>query len=536
MTMGTIFSRTFVRTLAFVCVSLWVCPAPALAQDEVYRKGLEALDKKRWPEAAAAMRTAIEQNKNEANKKIKVGGVGPFGGTEYPYLPYYFLGEALMGQKNCVEAVVAFGESERQGVVDGQRLMTLHQQLQACAAEGVLAPSAYDPLYQRTNQKYTEATALYRRIQTLVAANKALAGASGDDALERAHKELDASYKSLTDGTHSRKQTDFSESAAAADRSTAILRRLESTIGAAVDTQTATQRQMQELDQAIAAAERIDKDIDDSGLPLTTALANSRKNARAELAHAREGQTAGQRAPAAASLKESIDHAHSASTILTDLFSQAKQLAQGVLDQKRADAVRSATVAVGAIDDAFASFDRRVGLETTPPPAQIAAERDTLRKDADGLKRQFARASKSGDVAGLTQTAQQALEIKAKLEALVQSLPPLSLRARGIPAGLEEGARLFLRGEYEPALSAMDGQDPAVSETPPMRLQLHLFRAAAQYALYVRSGETKKDLLAQAVANIEECKKLDAAFVPDARSFAPRFVQFYQQGQQAPGK
>jgi hypothetical protein len=68
-----------------------------------------------------------------------------------------------------------------------------------------------------------------------------------------------------------------------------------------------------------------------------------------------------------------------------------------------------------------------------------------------------------------------------------------------------------------------------------MEMHLRLFRAAARYALYVRSGETNGALLEQVLSDIERCRQIDAGFMPDTRAFAPRFVQLYQRGRPAAG-
>ena len=512
----------------------FVCPPTAMAQDDAYKRGLEALDKKRWAEAADQMQRAIDTDRNEtARRKFRIGGFGPFGGTEFPYLPHYFLGEALIAQNNCAGAVVAYAESERQAVVDGQRLVALREQYQTCAAAGVLAPSAYEPLYRRTSQRYADAMALFKRVSALMATNKGIT-ASGDEAIERARAALDASYKSLNDGTRSRRQADFAAASAAADRGTDILTRLETAVGAAVETRSTAQRQLLELEGIIASADRLDADIDQAGVSLTAPLVTARRNGRSELSRARDGHAAAQQSLNAATLKEALAHARAASTILTDLLTEARRVAQGAADQKRTEAIRAADGALKLAEAAFTSLERRVALETTPEA--IATERTRLRQDADGLTRRFARAAKAGDLGVLTQTTQQALDVRTRLDALMQSLPPLSLRARGIPQGLEDGARLYLRGEYQQALAALDTvASPTDPQTPVMEMHLRLFRAAARYALYVRSGETNGELLEQAMSDIERCRQIDSGFVPDTRAFAPRFVELYQRGRPAAG-
>src|SRR5688500_11671900 len=234
--MTGVMPRRILTVVLVIGLAALAWPPTAAAQDDAYKRGLDALDKKRWAEAAAQMQRAIDADKNETVKrKFRIGGFGPFGGTEFPYLPHYFLGEALIAQNNCAGAVVAYAESERQGVVDAQRLIALREQYQTCAAAGVLAPAAYEPLYRRTSQRYTEAMALFKRVSTLVATNTGIT-ASSDEAIERARAALDASYKSLNEGTRSRRQADFAAASAAADRGTEILARVETAIGAALET------------------------------------------------------------------------------------------------------------------------------------------------------------------------------------------------------------------------------------------------------------------------------------------------------------
>jgi hypothetical protein len=62
----------------------------------------------------------------------------------------------------------------------------------------------------------------------------------------------------------------------------------------------------------------------------------------------------------------------------------------------------------------------------------------------------------------------------------------------------------------------------------PLQLHVHLFRAAALYHLFVRSGEKDETLRTQALSEIDTCKRISPGFVPDTRVFAPRFLAFFQ--------
>lgn len=111
------------------------------------------------------------------------------------------------------------------------------------------------------------------------------------------------------------------------------------------------------------------------------------------------------------------------------------------------------------------------------------------------------------------------------------SFGPVTLRDRGVHAAVEDGARLFFDGEYLQVLSALDASD---LEDAPFQLHVHLFRAAAVYHLFVRSGEKDRALRTRAVAEVEACERLNAAFTPDPRAFAPRFLELFQNAA-APG-
>jgi hypothetical protein len=114
------------------------------------------------------------------------------------------------------------------------------------------------------------------------------------------------------------------------------------------------------------------------------------------------------------------------------------------------------------------------------------------------------------------------------LDALIKAFGPLSLRDRGINASLEEGAKSYLDGDYQKALTTLE---PLVAQSDvPLRVHVHLFRAAALYALFVRSGESNQQLRTQALAEIARSKQLNSSLQPDARVFPPRFLSLYQTG------
>jgi len=88
---------------------LILCPALASAQDEAFKRGIQARGDKKWAEAERQMRSAIQSNGQESNRKVRLNIVASvFGAGSIEYLPHYFLGEALYNQKDCAGAVAAW--------------------------------------------------------------------------------------------------------------------------------------------------------------------------------------------------------------------------------------------------------------------------------------------------------------------------------------------------------------------------------------------------------------------------------------------
>jgi len=509
--------RGVAATLGVICCLSGLTVRIHAQADEVYKKGLEAFREGKWADTAKAMQSAIASEKAEsATTKVRIGGVGlgrvRVNTTEYPYLPHYFLGEALMGQKNCVGAIMAFAESERQGVVTGENLANIQTHYKTCLAEGVLPPVEFKRESERATRRYNEVSAQYKRVATSPSVN------ANDEALGNARKNLEAAHKSLDQAGVSRRQADFTEVSAASDRSAEFLKRLESTIRVADETTKAQRQRLAEFNQLVDDAGRAYQAIDPVGV--TPAIAATRNKAFSEVTQASESMN-GSQLPTLVKIGEATELVRSATNVLIEVSTQARKIA----DQKRTEAYRSATGALSMVEKSLAMLQSRMAKEANPIAPEISSEHDKLQTEFGSLKRRLDRAAKAGDIAGMTQTAQQGLSAKGRVEAVTLSFGPLTLRDRGLPEALEEGADLFFRGEYKQALSKLDAAGNAPDA--PLQLHVHLFKAAAQYALYVRGGETDKAMLDQVRAEIARSKQIDSGFKPDARAFAPRFLALF---------
>jgi hypothetical protein len=206
-------------------------------------------------------------------------------------------------------------------------------------------------------------------------------------------------------------------------------------------------------------------------------------------------------------------------------LNETTNLARGALERNLADAGAAASEALSFLDSSLATLGTLFQDKPAMVTPEVQSQRDALDKRVTTIRRRIEAAQKSQNAGGLKDAARLAGEARAELEKLVTSFGPLSLRNRGVQAALEDGARQFFSGEYRQALATLDAD--SLTDAP-LQLQVHLFRAAASYYLFVHSGEKDQALLKRARDEAGACKRLNSQFTPDSRAFAPRFLAFYQ--------
>jgi hypothetical protein len=510
--------------LAVVC--LGALPSRAAAQDDAFRQGLQARGDKKWADVVRHMQNALKADAQESTRKV--GSRLGVGGTEY--LPHYFLGEAYYNQQDCGGAITEWLISEQQGAVKSkpEYLGLIRAGSQSCAAKGVLLSADYNPLYQSTRQVYTDAAALSKRITDLGATHRDLWKPDVDDQFGRARKELESSLNRLNAGQRSRLANDFNEAKAASDRATAILRTLETSLNAGVEALNTVQRQSQEIEQVLATADTADQTLETIKASLNEQMQATRKTGKQQIAQARDRLAAGQKTQNATTLGEALKYAQSGSTALTQLLDQVQKMARGAFEQQFGDAVRTADEAFARVSAAMSMLDRRIAQQPDVASPKLQADRAALVKQVDALRRRFERARSGENLASLTETTKLALEAQNGLTGLIKSFGPISLRDRGVDASLEEGVRLYLSGEYQQALTTLESLTGQTDV--PLQVHVHVFRAAALYALWVRSGESDAHLHTKALAEIARTKQLNSSFQPSARAFSPRFLTLYRTG------
>ena len=512
--------------LAVAC--LFAVPSWATAQqDDAFKQGLTARGDKKWPDVVRHMQNALKSDDKESTRKVRHGVLG-VQSTEY--MPYYFMGEAFFNMKDCGGAVTAWSLSEQQGAIKSNRdfVGTMQKGLKDCAARGVLLAAEYAPLYNSTRQAYTDASALAKKVSDLGTTHRDLWRAEAGDQYERANKELSTSLARLTAGQRTRLASDFNESKQATDRAVAILRPLEVSLNSAVEAVSSVARLSKEVEEAINGAEDANNAIEALKSSLTDPMQNARKSGREQLTQARERLAVGQKTQNPAAVGEALKYAQTASTSFTQVLEQLKKVERAAFEVRLGDSIRAVDEAFSRVSAASTALDRRSAQKPELVQAEMTNERAALDKKVDALRRRFERARKTEDLSSLAETARLALEAQAALDRLIQSFGPLTLRDRGVHEALEQGARLYLSGEYQQSVTALE---PVVGlPDVPLRIHAHVFRAASLYALFVRSGESKQELRTQALAEIAQSKQLNSSFQPSARVFGPRFLSLYQSG------
>ena len=500
-------------------------PATASAQkeDDAFRRGLSARSDEKWKEAAQAMSQAIQINRMESTRRIQ-GGLRIFGrGTEY--LPYYFLGEALKNSGDCIGAVTAFETSAEQKVITGvpEYANLLQAGLKECASKGVLLRADYNNQIAASDQNYNETLTLFQRVSSARESNQELWRPEDQAEFERARADMTLAQKTLLKARQSRMVVDFAESRTLSVRAREVLRPLETRLNAAIGTQRLIAQQVAETQQVLAGIETTNSAIDAIKITLPATLVTQREAAPTLAGRARERLVQAEKAPNATAVGEALRLSHEASDAYTKVLDQVKKLDRADFELRFQQAVAGATEQLSFVGNSLASLERLVAEKPETMTPDIASRRDALVKEHGTLQRRFDNARRSENMTGVQDAMKLAVDARSRLDELIKLI---GFIVDPVPAALKQGAGHYLAGQYQEALSALE---PLVAQTDvPLRIHVHVFRAASLYALYVRSGETNQTLRNDALAAVQRCKEIDPAFQPDARAFSPRFVAFFQ--------
>ena len=123
------------RSLGLAALLLVAGQAHADYKDS-YRKGIEALDRKRWDDVVRHMREAVAGNPTEG-ERLKLYGL-----RFEVYLPHFYLGAAYLNQGHCDLAVKEFETSRSQGAIRSHpKYAELLDGLKSCEGQVARVPS-----------------------------------------------------------------------------------------------------------------------------------------------------------------------------------------------------------------------------------------------------------------------------------------------------------------------------------------------------------------------------------------------------------
>ncbi len=517
-------SRARAAALALMAGALLTVGAPAQAQrnEEAFKDGLKARSEKQWAQVVAHMRRALLTDNNESTQKL--GGRLGFGGTEY--LPHFFLGEAYFSQGNCAAAIQAWSESERQGVIRTRAdfYTDIRNGFRACEERGFLLPARYDSRMAGARQQLTAVNARATRARNL--GDPAIWNSSPTIAEQynRAIDEYRTGEALLKDAQATRLEGKFKEVDAAVGRANAVLTALEAELKTAIDRNDRIRRETGEVGSLIADGHRLNAQIDASKVPLTPSQQASRADGLKKLATARD-QLVARTEVGVGTARTAAREGHD---LLEQVLTALNAFVDGELKQKLELADRNASEVFRRVDTEFATVESLREKNPTRVTPDILGQLADLQKRLQSAKRRLGVAVKSRQPATIEAQTTQAQEMLVQLTAIGAAISPraLTLEDRGVPLWLQIGAGHFLAGDYAGALDALDDGAPE----GPAALQVHVLRAAAQHALYVRSGQKDTARRDDALASIARGKAIDPSFQPDKDVFSPRFIEFYQRG------
>jgi len=101
----------------------------------------------------------------------------------------------------------------------------------------------------------------------------------------------------------------------------------------------------------------------------------------------------------------------------------------------------------------------------------------------------------------------------------------LEIAFRTPPAELLRVAQAYFDGNYTQAAQL---SKPENFDTDRTRIQAHLFRAAAQYNLYLLSNQPQASLLDRVQRDIRLIKQIDQQFSPYLDAFSPKFLSLFE--------
>jgi len=486
-----------------------------------FKAGMEARDRGNWAAVVEQMRAAIAIDRKESAVKVGANRILRYGGD--PYLPYFFLGEALLKQGGCAGALTAWDESLRQGVVQGQRdqISQLRAGSAQCEADGYLTRDKLDAARADAQTALTSALGAESALLSFANAHADL-WPSYRDAYTRVRPAIAGGQARLNGLVAARRGQDLT---AFRDGARAAASQLEALLADATRRVEATGRDRDTAGTAIGKAEALERTVDQliarlSPVPMPPAAEDDRRLAHEKIATAKtrvaENDTNG-------AVKLAVE--------ATDKLVGAQDQIRGALNAYIA----------GIANNVRSLGQRARELQRSRPSPDTSPDVDALTKS---VAKKLDRARASADAAARNSTGEAAAAADRDVEALHADLSQLErLLAHGpgpaglvVPANVSEGAQQFFDGHYQQALNVLSDDAIAGADTR-LHAPIRALRAAAFFALFEYSGvpgPRDQTLLDRARQEVQRIRQIDPLFEPDGAAFSVRFRNFFHRPDQQP--
>lgn len=496
--------------------------ATASAGREAFKKGVEAIDLGHLDDAVEHLRRAVREDGRETDERIFLSGV-----FSRPYLPHFFLGWALYkaGNDHCEEALLAFQESLRQGVVRGfdRLLQDLDEGRDKCGA--LLLPSAS----AEASRELERATRLEARAETPFS-----------------DEQLDAERRRLTqDWSAARSRLEQARSGSdpialakasrnLSDLSDAVERLVRRAEAQTSETQAANafSAASGEARDAIAEAERRQRQLD--------ALLVEPRHGEARRRRVESGYS--QAAFALAAVRSRLARSTTADEVrilegeadtLAERFSDLVVQAAAVRAEEPRESEAIEVGAQGAAPPQRTSTPPPASQQTSNAPRADAATVAEVRRRvaaADLMLREVATVKDSR----LAETQRQRLTslVAQAVTWLTEPDParldelPARIRASCDALRLIVGTERYFEGQPRAAVELLEAIEDIDGRVGAAAL---LVRAAGHYDLYRLGGELDAERLRRASGDARSCHVLDPVLRPGAQRFSPAFREFFEQ-------
>lgn len=521
------FLRVALTAACFACLST----LPVYAQDDAFKRGMDARDDEKWPEMAKFMRAAIDADSKESLRKV--GSRLGFGGDEY--LPFFYLGEALFNDGQCGGALNAWDQSESQKVVQrvSARFAILRKGTATCEMRGFLPAARLASEMERAAAAIREAAAAEQAAATLRSANADAVTPDLRATLDKARTDLAGAREKAESARNNRRAQEIVDAVALAETARRGYVSARSVLDKAVEGATRFRNVADEAQNAITAADRSGQLLagllssSEVKLSLPTALADTRRQAGEALAGARDRLAAARRSRSDNDVAEARRLAVESQSAFDRVRAAVEKLRQTEVDRE----LRALRASAGA---AFTALDARIGEARTAladrPPAPASASKaaaDLKEAESRGARgrARFEQAVTAGDLARARTAAAVVTDLNARLDAIHVLLGGPALETT-VPEVLKAAAQAFFDARYRDVIGAIPAQSTDGLATP-LRVHAHVLRSAASFALYEYSGGRDAALLTSARQEAEAAKSLAPSFQPNPAAFPPKFLTFY---------